>query len=67
MLLVISPAKTLDYAPAPADVPFTLPDFLQHSQQLALHFQRHIPDFIEKQRPALRQIEFPFLSFLRSA
>lgn len=34
MLLVVSPAKTLEYAPAPAAVPFTLPDFLQHSQQL---------------------------------
>ena len=34
MLLVISPAKTLDYAPAPADVPFSRPDFLDHSQQL---------------------------------
>lgn len=34
MLLVISPAKTLDYTPSPANVPFTQPDFLQHSQQL---------------------------------
>ena len=34
MLLVISPAKTLEYAPVPADVPFTQPDFLDHSQQL---------------------------------
>ena len=34
MLLVISPAKTLDYTPSPAGVPFTQPDFLQHSQQL---------------------------------
>ena len=34
MLLVISPAKTLDYVPPPATVPFTQPDFLPHSQQL---------------------------------
>lgn len=34
MLLVVSPAKTLDYIPPPASVPFTQPDFLDHSQQL---------------------------------
>lgn len=34
MLLVVSPAKTLDYAPPPPDVPFTRPDFLDHSRQL---------------------------------
>ena len=34
MLLVISPAKTLDYTTAPTTEKFTRPDFLDHSQQL---------------------------------
>lgn len=34
MLLVISPAKTLDYITAPTTEKFTRPDFLDHSQQL---------------------------------
>ena len=34
MLLVISPAKTLDYTTAPTTEKFTRPDFLHHSQQL---------------------------------
>jgi len=34
MLLVISPAKTLDYETAPGTKQFTGPDYLEHSQQL---------------------------------
>ena len=34
MLLVISPAKTLDYTTPPTTEVFTRPDFLDHSQQL---------------------------------
>jgi cytoplasmic iron level regulating protein YaaA (DUF328/UPF0246 family) len=34
MLLVISPAKTLDYDTAPKTKTFTLPDYLEDSQQL---------------------------------
>ncbi len=34
MLLVISPAKTLDYTTAPTTEKFTRPDFLDHSQHL---------------------------------
>lgn len=34
MLIVLSPAKTLDYATPPVVAEHTQPDFLDHSQQL---------------------------------
>lgn len=34
MLMVISPAKTLDYETPPATARFTLPQYLDHSQEL---------------------------------
>ena len=34
MLMVISPAKTLDYQTPPATARFTLPQYLDHSQEL---------------------------------
>ena len=37
MLMVISPAKTLDYETPPITERFTLPQHLDHSQQGLLH------------------------------
>ena len=34
MLMVISPAKTLDYETPPATARFTQPQYLDHSQEL---------------------------------
>jgi len=34
MLIVVSPAKTLDYETAPVTTKFTQPDYLDNSQQL---------------------------------
>lgn len=37
MLMVISPAKTLDYDSAPVTSRFTQPEFLDHAQELVAH------------------------------
>ena len=45
MLLVISPAKTLDYETPPATQRFTQPQYLDHSQELIQ--QLELPSVIE--------------------
>ena len=37
------------------------PAVLEHAQELGLHSQRHLADFVEEQRAPLRQLEPPFL------
>ena len=39
MLMVISPAKTLDYETPPATQRFTQPQYLDHSQELILQLR----------------------------
>lgn len=46
MLIVISPAKTLDFDSAPATQTFTQADFLKQSQQLISELQQLSPDDI---------------------
>lgn len=43
MLMVISPAKTLDYESAPVTARFTLPEFLDHSQELVAQLRDFTP------------------------
>lgn len=43
MLIVLSPAKTLDFEPAPAALPHTLPDFLDDSGQLVERMREFDP------------------------
>ena len=46
MLLVISPAKTLDYDTPPATARFTQPQFLDHAQELIGQLRQMIPQQI---------------------
>ncbi len=43
MLMVISPAKTLDYESAPVTARFTQPEFLDHSQELVAQLRDFTP------------------------
>jgi len=43
MLMVISPAKTLDYDTAPVTSRFTQPEFLDHSQELIAQLRDFTP------------------------
>lgn len=43
MLMVISPAKTLDYETPPATERFTLPQYLDHSQELIEQLREFSP------------------------
>ncbi|MFC4161021.1 peroxide stress protein YaaA [Chitinimonas lacunae] len=47
MLFLISPAKTLDYQPAPPDLPHTLPRFTEHSTELIELLRAKTPAEIE--------------------
>ncbi|WP_348943931.1 peroxide stress protein YaaA [Chitinibacter sp. FCG-7] len=48
MLMLISPAKTLDYTTPPTTAHFTLPDFLDQSQQLITVLREKSPSDIAK-------------------
>ena len=48
MLMVISPAKTLDYETAPATEHHTLPRYLNHSRELIDVLQEKSPQDIAK-------------------
>ena len=43
MLMVISPAKTLDYDTAPVTSRFTQPEFLDHAQELVAQLRDFSP------------------------
>lgn len=43
MLMVISPAKTLDFETPPATARFTLPQYLDHSQELMVQLRELTP------------------------
>ncbi|MDH5765388.1 MAG: YaaA family protein, partial [Gammaproteobacteria bacterium] len=48
MLIVISPAKTLDYESQPETKKFTLPDYLEQSQQLIKYLREYSPQDISQ-------------------
>ncbi len=48
MLLLISPAKTLDFSPSPTDLAYTLPKYLTQSQQLIHHLRQFTPEQLAK-------------------
>ena len=48
MLIVISPAKTLDYESLPETKKFTLPDYLEQSQQLIKYLREYSPQDISQ-------------------
>jgi cytoplasmic iron level regulating protein YaaA (DUF328/UPF0246 family) len=48
MLIVLSPAKTLDYETPPSTAHFTLPEFLDDSQQLVVRMREFDPPALAK-------------------
>ncbi|MEO5367706.1 MAG: peroxide stress protein YaaA [Magnetococcus sp. WYHC-3] len=64
---LVSPAKTLDMAPTPADLPWTIPELLDHACELIGLLRGISPSGLEglmSISPALAQVNFQrFLSF----
>ena len=61
MLIVISPAKTLDYDTAPKTKTFTIPDYLDQSEQLIEHLRKFCSlDIMELMNVSLKIAEINF-------
>ncbi|MDH5395882.1 MAG: peroxide stress protein YaaA [Gammaproteobacteria bacterium] len=61
MLIVISPAKTLDYDTAPKTKTFTIPDYLEQSEQLIKHLRKFCSlDIMELMNVSLKIAEINF-------
>ncbi len=61
MLIIISPAKTLDFKTAVPDVPVTVPDYLHKSRQLASELRKLNPAHLSKLMnisPKLAQLNY---------
>ncbi|GAB6040953.1 peroxide stress protein YaaA [Endothiovibrio diazotrophicus] len=64
MLIVISPAKTLDYDTPPTTAEHTLPDYLEHSQQLIERARRYSAlDLAELMEISMKLAELNFERF----
>ena len=64
MLIVISPAKTLDYDTPPKTKTFTLPDYLDHSEQLIARARQYSAlDIAELMEVSMKLAELNFERF----